>query len=278
MTEQQRRLQIKQKYLERIGYVLGKGLLDQRDLYITIRGFFSEFLKLEYEFTYEELSLELNKIFIKPSDKLNIDNFLYDLSESEYLTDRNLEQDEIKVFLGRLDAIIKSLIPDASDEIIKKSFFDKLLNKKSAVEELVPDKKLMPLEDIKEEAVPIEMPSMDPVPAEMLKKPEPGIADFMQSQRENYLLKAGMFLQDNKDATQTSNAALEETKLVDEKIEKKSQQTKSVSQNDKNSEDNVQSEIMFAKDDNQQFPQTNIKNIPGNASIDPTNSKKRSHY
>jgi hypothetical protein len=258
VTEQQRRLQVKQKYLERIQYVISKGLLDQRDLYITIRGFFSEFLKLDYEFTYEELSLELNKVFIKPADKLSIDNFLFDLSESEYLTDKNLEQEEIKDFLTKLESIIQSLISDSNVESKKKGFFEALLKKKPVAEESITDISVQEMDILKDESTPIEMPRAETLPIEMMKQPEPGISDFMQSQKENYLLKAGMFLHDIEHPKIADEHPIPEKSLPEiPSIDKTTKPKKSKAVSKSSGDESKNSGLMMAKE-NPEMPTQSI--------------------
>ncbi len=128
VSEVDRKLLLKIKYLDKINYYLGRNPISQDELYIFVRKFFAEYLKLEYEFTYEELSLELNKVFIKPQVKENINSFLIKLSESEYLEENTLGTNELNNFLKELSVIINSIIYD--DIPIKKndSFIKKILN------------------------------------------------------------------------------------------------------------------------------------------------------
>ena len=85
VSEVDRKLFLKKTYLDKIDYFITRNPINQDELYSLIRKFFGEYLKLDYEFTYEELSQELNKVFIKPNIKEHIDDFLIRLSETEYL-------------------------------------------------------------------------------------------------------------------------------------------------------------------------------------------------
>ena len=76
VSEVERRLVVRQKYLDKISELAIKDIIEDDDFYALVRGFFTELLKLEYEFTYEEIILELNKIFMKPIVKSQIDSFL----------------------------------------------------------------------------------------------------------------------------------------------------------------------------------------------------------
>jgi len=92
-----------------------------------VKRFFGEFLKLDYEFTYEELSEELNKVLIRPQLKEQIDGFLLELSEKEYLEDKTLSHEEIQVYLQRLMDFVKNMIYE--DKVSKsETFIQKILN------------------------------------------------------------------------------------------------------------------------------------------------------
>ncbi|MGV8086239.1 MAG: hypothetical protein ACP5N1_01285 [Candidatus Woesearchaeota archaeon] len=128
VSEVDRKLLLKSKYLSKIAYYLGRNPISQDELYVFVRGFFGEYLKLDYEFTYEELSCDLNKVFIKPQVKEKIDSFLIRLSESEYLEEAILGTNEINGFLKELNDIINLIIYD--DVPLKKegSFISKVFN------------------------------------------------------------------------------------------------------------------------------------------------------
>ncbi|HYD03179.1 MAG TPA: hypothetical protein VEC16_02670 [Alphaproteobacteria bacterium] len=128
VSELDRKLILKRNYLDKIYFHLNKDPIDQDELYQLVRKFFGEYLKLDYEFTYEELSQELNKAFIKPKVKEQIDSFLIRLSESEYLEDSSLGTAEINAYLNELNEIIKNIIYEEGSilaeptSVIKKVF------------------------------------------------------------------------------------------------------------------------------------------------------------
>ena len=128
MSEVDRRLMLKETYLDKINYYLTRNPISQDELYVFIRKFFGDYLKLDYEFTYEELSQELNKVFIKPQVKENIDGFLIRLSESEYLEEIVLGTAEINAFLKELAEIIDSMIYTDVSSKKDDSFIKKILN------------------------------------------------------------------------------------------------------------------------------------------------------
>lgn len=129
VSEAERRVKIKKTYSEKIALMV-KQDIDDKELYGVIRRFFADFLKLEYEFTYEELSQELNKIFIKQGLKKKIDKMLDDLSWFEYMPDHELSQEEKKKILNDFKEMISQLILDLEEKPGKVSFFDKLFGKK----------------------------------------------------------------------------------------------------------------------------------------------------
>lgn len=112
VSEVDRKLLLKKTYLDKINYHITRNPLNQDELYALVRHFFGEYLKLDYEFTYEELSQELNKVFIRPKVKEHIDNFLIRLSESEYLEENSLGSVDINSFLSELADIIMNVISE----------------------------------------------------------------------------------------------------------------------------------------------------------------------
>ena len=129
VSEAERRVSIKKNYSKKIELLLDKDV-DDRELYSVIRSFFSEFLKLDYAFTYEELSQELNKIFIKQALKSKIDRLLEDLTVLEYTSGFELSQSEKKKILSDFKDMVDELIIDfeSKEEL---GFFEKLFGKKS---------------------------------------------------------------------------------------------------------------------------------------------------
>jgi hypothetical protein len=134
VSEVERKRSVKKKYLDALNAILSKSVIAQQELYIVVRGFFSELLKLEYEFTYEELSSELNKIFLKSALKKEIDDFLYDLSESEYFLEKELESEQVREFVLQFQTIVKSMIYDTEVKDHKSSFLDKLFGRNKSIE------------------------------------------------------------------------------------------------------------------------------------------------
>ncbi|GIU69571.1 MAG: hypothetical protein KatS3mg002_0807 [Candidatus Woesearchaeota archaeon] len=128
VSELERRSNIKKVYSEKISSIIDKEISD-KELYSLIRKFFADFLKLEYEFTYEELSQELNKIFIKQALKKRIDKMLEDLSLLEYNSDHELSNEEKKRILNDFKDLISQLIIDLEKES-KVSFFEKIFGKR----------------------------------------------------------------------------------------------------------------------------------------------------
>ncbi|MGV8140846.1 MAG: hypothetical protein ACP5NW_00220 [Candidatus Woesearchaeota archaeon] len=130
VSEVDRKLILKKTYLDRIYYNLTRNPIGQDELYSLVRKFFGEYLKLDYEFTYEELSQELNKVFIRPKVKEHIDDFLIRLSESEYLEESHVDTKTVNAFLKELDEIIRNMIYEEQSTQAEESFIQKVLNKK----------------------------------------------------------------------------------------------------------------------------------------------------
>lgn len=141
VSEAERRVVIKRNYSEKVT-LLVKQDVNEKELYGLIRHFFADFLRLEYEFTYEELSQELNKIFIKQALKQRIDKMLEDLSWFEYMPDHELSQEEKKRLLNDFKDMIDQLILDLENKPGKSSFFDKIFGKKGKEKHKEDDVKL----------------------------------------------------------------------------------------------------------------------------------------
>jgi|GEM_PF-3462733 len=129
VSEVDRKLFLRKTYLDKIHYYINRNPINQDELYLFVRKFFGEYLKLDYEFTYEELSQELNKVFITPKVKEHIDDFLIRLSESEYLEETNLGTNEINAYLGEFEDIIRNIIYDDRPVHEDESLMQKMLKK-----------------------------------------------------------------------------------------------------------------------------------------------------
>ncbi|MEM4637943.1 MAG: hypothetical protein QXK76_02900 [Candidatus Woesearchaeota archaeon] len=139
VSEVERRVALKRTYSDKIDFLLNQEI-DDKSFYNIIRRFFAEYLKLDYAFTYEELSQELNKVFIKQSLKSKIDSLLEELSYYEYVSGSELTQEQKKEILSDFKNIIKELITDYQSST-KKSFFEKLFGiKKQTTENSIENK------------------------------------------------------------------------------------------------------------------------------------------
>ena len=132
MSEVERKLLVKQSYLRKIDIELQKEFSDTNELFLLIKGFFSELLKLDYEFTYEELGQELDKAFLKLETRQKIDMMLQTLTELTYFKSTELSIPETKSFLKTLREIVDESIIDQSGTA-KKSLLEKWFKKESGV-------------------------------------------------------------------------------------------------------------------------------------------------
>jgi hypothetical protein len=154
VSEAERRVAIKKIYSEKIALLIKRDV-DEKELYEIIRHFFADFLKLEYAFTYEELSQELNKIFIKQALKQRIDKMLSDLSWLEYMPDHEITQEEKRKILNDFEDMIEQLIFDLEEKPGKISFFDKLLGRKTG------EKEVRAPNTMQQDSSPESLPNMD---------------------------------------------------------------------------------------------------------------------
>lgn len=131
VSEAARRLALQKAMIARIDILLSEENPDAQELLRIIKEFFTPFLKLDYEFTYEELLLELDKIFITDAARAQITILLETITELTYLRGEEFSEAQIKTFLKQLRAIILTLIPEpVSDK--KKGFFSRLFSQTRA--------------------------------------------------------------------------------------------------------------------------------------------------
>ncbi len=111
-------LLLKEQALQRIDFLLSKKIVTEEELYYFVKEFFKQYLHLDYEFTYEELEEELNKIFIDEETREMLDKFLEEVSFIEFsdikLSDKEIK-DLLKTFALIIDMIIHEELPKDSE-------------------------------------------------------------------------------------------------------------------------------------------------------------------
>ncbi len=117
-------LELKTNFLHRIDFLLGKQGLKDEELYHVVKDFFKQYLKLDYEFTFEELIEEFDKVYLDPDVKQELIQFISDVGLIEF-SENAYKEREVKEFLKSFAWLIDRLIPLK----VKENFFDPELKK-----------------------------------------------------------------------------------------------------------------------------------------------------
>lgn len=129
LSELERKKLLKKNHHQKIDYALAKAFINDSDVYKLVKDFFADYLNLDYEFTHEELVVELNKKFIEENLKMEISTFLSKLSHLQFNTDKHPSQEELKNIITSFKYIISKLI--VFEESHRKSFFSRIFSKLS---------------------------------------------------------------------------------------------------------------------------------------------------
>jgi len=117
-------LELKTNFLHRIDFLLGKQGLKDEELYHVVKDFFKQYLHLDYEFTFEELIEEFDKVYLDPDVKQELIQFISDVGLIEF-SENAYNEREVKEFLKSFAWLIDRLIPLK----VKENFFDPELKK-----------------------------------------------------------------------------------------------------------------------------------------------------
>ena len=117
-------LELKTNFLHRIDFLLGKQGLKDEELYHVVKDFFKQYLHLDYEFTFEELIEEFDKVYLDPDVKQELIQFISDVGLIEF-SENAYKEREVKEFLKSFAWLIDRLIPLK----VKENFFDPELKK-----------------------------------------------------------------------------------------------------------------------------------------------------
>lgn len=84
--------------LKKIAYYLSKTTITDSEIYSVVKEFFSELLEIKNEFTFSELSVEIEKTYFEQPVKDKITEFIDKLRLIEYTSDKYTEEDLKKMF------------------------------------------------------------------------------------------------------------------------------------------------------------------------------------
>ena len=108
--------------LKKIDYQLSRNVVADKELYDIYKYFFSNYYNLEYEFSADELSKELDKLYIEQNVRQYYDYIISRISIIEFKDD-SLTEEEIREILGILREVVVYLTNNSSPTEKKQSFF-----------------------------------------------------------------------------------------------------------------------------------------------------------
>ncbi len=90
-------------------FLLRKPFIEQAEVYGLAKAFFKAYLKKPYEFTAQELTTELHKVYLSSGVRARVEALIAKLGLMEY-TDTRYSQAEARILLQDLDTIVKELV------------------------------------------------------------------------------------------------------------------------------------------------------------------------
>jgi len=103
------KLVLKRAVEHKIRLIAQKAFISEREAYDLIRGFFKKFINIDYEFTSEELTAELRKVYLPAELHASINSILSRVSEMEHLS-RSFSKDELVQLLADFQVLVDALI------------------------------------------------------------------------------------------------------------------------------------------------------------------------
>jgi hypothetical protein len=94
---------------QKISFAKRKKSLSEREVYLIAKEFFQDLLKLNYEFTHDELIEELRKTYLDKESFAKLESFILLLGQMEY-SKKEFTQEELKVMLEEMKVIVDKLI------------------------------------------------------------------------------------------------------------------------------------------------------------------------
>ncbi|MFA6072920.1 MAG: hypothetical protein WC758_02310 [Candidatus Woesearchaeota archaeon] len=109
--------------VKKIDYYSNKNNVTDIDLYYLVKDFFREFLELSYEFSLEELLLELDKIYLDDTQRTKTTAFVKKIIIIEYI-DKSFSEDSVKLLIQEFAIVARLLLKINIDR--KKGFMNSL--------------------------------------------------------------------------------------------------------------------------------------------------------
>lgn len=123
VVEKPTKKEILRDSLKKINYYLTKAVVTEKEVYEVYKTFFSKYYELNYEFSAQELLMELDKVYIEDRVKQYYEYIAKKISVIEY-KDNSLPDNELKEILELLKQVVEYLIKN--EPKIKKDFLKKI--------------------------------------------------------------------------------------------------------------------------------------------------------
>jgi hypothetical protein len=103
-----------QRMHKKITHAKQRGHISDKEIYTLSKEFFAELLKLDYEFTHEELIDELQKTYLEKKDLEQTIAFIKKVGVMEF-TSNEYNQEELKIMLDELQTILDRLVQEKKE-------------------------------------------------------------------------------------------------------------------------------------------------------------------
>lgn len=97
--------------VKRAQFLLSKHRLTEREVYDFVREFFKAYLDLKYEFTLDELQVELNRVYLDSALKGRLRTYLTGMRHIEY-ADAALPHDALAAHIAEFMELVKGVLPE----------------------------------------------------------------------------------------------------------------------------------------------------------------------
>lgn len=117
------KLILKKAVDKRIRQIKEKAFITEREVYDLIRSFFKKYLRVDYEFTREEVLNELKLIYISSELKQKVSHLFHHIAKIEH-TSKAFSREELEKVLDEFSSVVDDLVGAHYKK--EKSFFKKL--------------------------------------------------------------------------------------------------------------------------------------------------------
>lgn len=134
---EEERIDVARETRRRISFLLKKPIIEQRDVYILTKRFFSAYIEEERELTIEELRLKLHEIYLSSIIREKIEAILALLGPMEYMS-VDYNQDKLRTVLETLKNIIRDLVREEKRRLpLLTRFANWLFRRKPKAQEVI---------------------------------------------------------------------------------------------------------------------------------------------